>query len=274
MGIVDKVSRGISLTVDSVQILRDNPRLAIFPAAGGASAGLFLLLFLGGGFGLLGALGSDSGLAPLAILFLAYMGSTFLTTLFTAGLVHESREVFRGNEPDLRRGLEAAWEVKLQLLAWAFISATVGIIINMIEQSNSTLGKIIAKIFSVAWTIMTFFVVPVAVFEQSSVGDMFSRSADTVRDTWGEAGVSLIGSKVVGVIVFALLAVVSLLVSGLLDAVINAGGLLFLLLVVSAVAAYLVVSTTQGIIRTSLYVYATEGTVASSFDENDLETLG
>lgn len=267
MGFMGRLRRGISLTKNSLAVLVAHPKLMVFPLLAGAAALVFLAAFLGSVYGAIGI--PTDEVTGLGILFVAYLVSTFLATFFTAALVHESRQVFAGNAPDLGRGVGAAWNVKGQLFVWALISATVGVILNLIQRSDSWIARILAGLFSVAWTVMTFFVVPVVVFERTSTVGMFSRSANTFKQTWGETGISLVGTKVVGLLIV-------LLVGGAAVGVFSATGLpsvAVALAVAGVVLAYLVVATAQGIIRTSLYVYATEGKTPAEFGEQDLARL-
>ncbi len=172
--------------------------------------------------------------------------------------------------------MAAAWEMKAELAVWAVISAVVGVVLRSIERSDSALSRIIAGIFALGWTITTFLIIPVIVFEDGSIKEMFSKSAGTFRDTWGETFSSTLD---IGLIQFALWIVgMALVFAG--------GGLLFTVLpgvgttsvIVGAigltVSVYLVGQTVQGIAKTALYVYAAEGQVPSEFEDFEFETLG
>jgi len=269
MGYFGRLKRGFTLTVDSVKVLIHYPKLMLFPLLGGISAIGFLAVFLGSVFGFSEPLAGEPGNVEYAILFGVYLITTFITVIFTAGLVHETRKVYRGNAPSIQRGLGAAWDVKVQLFVWALISATIGVLINMIENSDSRIARIFAAIFSVAWTVLTFFIVPVVVFEKESTVGMFKRSGETFKSTWGETGVSLFATSLVGILVFLLFGGSIIGVGVFIESVevVIAG------FVIGVVVFYLVSSTTKGIIRTTLYMYAAGGTTPHEFDNIDINSI-
>jgi len=277
MAIFDRFRTGIALTRDSVSVMRDNPRLLLFPVVSGVAAAAFLGTFLGITFGVfaldLGSVSETMGqaflVALVAGLALVYLGTTFITSFFTAALVHQVRAVLAGDDPSLRAGISGAWQAKGPLLAWSVISATVGLVLNAIENSDSKVGQLLSLVFGVAWTLLTFFVIPVIVFEEPSIRGMFERSAATFRDTWGETSITL-----GGVSVLAWLAAVPFAAGGYYLWSQTAFEFVGIgLFVVGVLVATLLANTLQGIIKTTLYLYATEGTQAEEFSDIDFEKL-
>jgi hypothetical protein len=265
MGLISRLKMGITLTKDSLSVMRHNPKLAVFPLVSAVTALIFLGTFLGTVFGL--GLTNPEG-AGLIVLFVVYLGSTFISTFFAAGLVHETRDAIKhGSEPSLRAGMAGAWEAKGPIFVWSVISATVSILINMLESSDSLPARILATLFSIGWAVLTFFVVPVIVFEKPGVGEMFKQSGRTFKQTWGETAISLIGVRLI-----AFLFVVPFLVLGVVlfgtSPLAGIG-----LILVGVLTGFLVGQTLQGIIKTALYIYATEGSRPEEFDNVDFEGL-
>lgn len=265
MGIFDRISQGFTLLVDSLRLLRHNPRLLLFPLIGGIAGLSFLVLFLGITFG---ALTTEPEGAIIVGLFLAYIPMTFVSAFFTAGLVHQSRRAMGGGEVSIRAGLAGAWQVKGKLLIWALIAATVGAILNGMQDSSSRTSSGLGALFGIAWTLMTFFVVPVIVFERTSVFGMFSRSASTFKETWGETPISLGGVQLVNLVVALPFVVPGFLLLEAGSIPLGVG-----LVVVGVAMAFLVSQTLQGVVKTALYVYATEGTTPREFDNVDFDKL-
>jgi hypothetical protein len=265
MQLLRRLKTGFVLTKDSLLVMRHNPELFLFPAVSGLAGLGFLVVFLGVTFGLLAA--SLDALA-LVGLFVTYLVLTFVSSFFAAAMVHQTREVLAGSDASLREGMAAAWEVKGSLLVWSLISATVGILINAIENSDSRLGRLVGAVFGVAWTLMTFFVVPVIVFERVSTKEMFTRSAGTFKQTWGETPISLLGINVVSAVVALPFALPGIY---LFDAgfVLTGIGLLF----VGALLSFLIAQTLQGVVKTTLYLYASDGTRPEEFDNVDFDGL-
>lgn len=264
MGILDRISRGITLTIDSIHVLRHHPRLMVFPLISAITGILFLGIFLGVTFGAM-RIAPEGGV--LLVLFLVYLVLTFVTTFFTAGLVHQTRHVLDGGEPTLSAGVDAAWSVKTRLFVWALIAATIGLIINGMENSDSRGSRVLGSIFGVAWTLLTFFIIPVIVFEKTSVKGMFSRSVGTFKQTWGETPISLIGVQLISILVGIPLFFIGFIALSA-NTVIGIG-----LILVGVLVAFLVAQTLEGIIKTTLYLYATEGKRPPEFDNVDFDQL-
>lgn len=265
MRFFDRFKTGLVLTKDSLFLMRHNPKLGLFPLVSGISGLLFLTLFLGITFGI-ATFSPD--IVTAAALFIVYLGLTFISTFFTAGLVHQTRQILEGNEPSLKKGLKGAWQVKKPLLVWAFISATISIVINIVENSDSRAARFFGVIFGVAWTLMTFFVVPTIVFEKPSTRQMFKKSANTFKQTWGETPISLIGvqiSSILTLMVFAIPAALLFYTGLVLPAV--------ALILVGVLASFLVGQTLQGVVKTTLYIYASTGKSPEEFDNIDFDQL-
>src|SRR5581483_11173043 len=98
-------------------------------------------------------------------------------------------------------GFRAAMARLPQIFAWALVSATVGVLLKVIENAHERVGAIIADLLGLAWSIMTFFVVPVLVVERVGPVDAVKRSISLLRETWGEA---LVGRAGLGFILFLL----------------------------------------------------------------------
>lgn len=242
----------------SVSILRGHPKLAVFPVLSGVFGLVFLALVL---TPMLGVLALDSGetatlVAGVAVVATLYLGTAFITAFFTAALVHQTRAVLDGAEPSLRDGISGAWEVKGPLFIWAFISATVGVVLDAIAESDSTVGQVLSAVFGIAWTLLTFFVIPVIVFEKPSVKAMFERSAGLFKETFGETPISLFGVNVL-----AILVALPVLAPGAYFLFVAERAVVGLpLFVVGVLIGQLLSSTLRGIVKTALYVYSTEGT--------------
>lgn len=267
MGLLTRIKTGLALTKDSIVLIRHNPKLMVFPLVGGAAGLAFLGIFLGITFGFIDI--QESGSVTIyALLFVVYLGLTFISSFFAAGLVHQTREAFAGREPSLRAGLTAAWDEKWPILAWSVIAATVGVILNSLESSDSLPAQILGALFSVAWSVLTFFVIPVIVFERVSTVEMFKRSGQTFKETWGETAISLIGVQLVPLVIVipavalgAVLILSELVITGIAVILV---GILF---------AFLLAQTLQGVVKTALYFYAAEGTKPAEFANVDFDKL-
>jgi hypothetical protein len=274
MGIVARLKTGFGMARRSVRVLRAHPRLLAFPLLGGISGVAFVATLFGGLF-VTGSLLRDPGPALFGALFVAYLVETFVASFFSASLVAATREAFHGNDPRVRAALATAWNRKRTLLAWSLIAAVVGVLIKAIESQDNLVGQLVAGLFTVAWSVMTYFVVPVIVFREPSVRELFEESAGTFKDTWGES-IGAMGTVDIATVLLAVLgaglgAVMFVATAGLGDLQLAATALVGGTAVVFALVAGKAIS---GVAKTALYVYATEQTAPEHFDDMDFGDMG
>jgi hypothetical protein len=205
---------------------------------------------------------------PLAyvLLFAFYFVNYFVIVFFNSALISCAIVRFYGGDATVSGGLSAAMARLPQIAGWALVSATVGVILKLIESRSERVGQIAAGLLGAAWTIVTYFVVPVLVVERVGPITAVQRSFAILKKTWGE---SITANFSIGLVVF-LATIVSIVpaVIGLAlgtTATIIAGIAVtaVLLIVVSLVSAAL-----HTIIVAALYLYAAEGKVPQQFDEN------
>jgi hypothetical protein len=271
MGIFRRLKMGWRLTMDSVRVLRKEPSLAAFPIISALAGIAFLTLILGGSFVFTGF---ESQAVTYGTLFVLYVALTFVASFFNAAMVYNAREVFEGGSPTLKEGMAAAWRHKTTLFGWAVVAATVGLVLRAIESNDNLVARIAAMFFSVAWSIITYFIVPVIVFEDVGFVEMFKRSGATFKETWGEtaganfgiglitAGLTLLGLAIAAVAFFALGGSGAGMVVGI---AIGAAVVLTMFVVGSALGA---------IAKTALYYYATEGKRPTEFENVDFASGG
>ncbi|ACV11910.1 conserved hypothetical protein [Halorhabdus utahensis DSM 12940] len=274
MGVIKRLMIGFGMARRSVRVLRTHPKLLVFPLIGGLS-GLAFLATLFGSLVFTGPFFEVPGPAIFVALFVAYLVETFIASFFTAALVVATRTAFRGDEPSIRAALAAAWQRKLPLLVWSVVAAIVGVILRAIESEDNLVAHLLAAVFAVAWSVMTYFVVPVIVFRDPSITELFKESARTFKDTWGES-IGAMGAIDVVTVLLALGGVVL----GAITYVATAGlGTVQLVATLSVggtavVIGLLVGKALSGIAKTALYVYATEHTAPKHFEDMDFGELG
>ncbi len=159
----------------------------------------------------------------------------------------------------------AAREKLAPIAVWAAIAATVGLILRTLEERAGFLARIVISIVGVAWSAITFFVVPVILFEPVGAPDAVKRSASIFRQRWGE---SLVGSAGISLAMFVL-AIPIILLAIVLGALSMPLGILVGVLGVGLLAA--IGATLSGIFNAALYRFATTGEAASPFQPSDLK---
>lgn len=277
----ERLQRSFEMARASWAVLRADKKLALFPTVSAVAVLFVLAGFVGPlvGLHLTGkidlSLDAD-GRPPVwvyPVTFAYYFCNYFVIVFCNAALVSCALMRFNGQQPTLGDGFRAAFERLPQIAAWAFVSATVGLILKVVENANEKVGQFVAAILGTAWTVMTFFVVPVLVVEKTGPLDAVARSVSILKKTWGEA---LAGS--VGLGLFKLLLIlpgVLLLVAGIalasmvqpaaLGLVVVGAAVLYLLGAAAAVAAL------DTIYLTALYQYAAFDRVPGGFSREAIE---
>src|SRR5882724_10286722 len=98
---------------------------------------------------------------PYMGMFLFYLANYFVVIFFNTALIHAATIRLRGGDPTLSDGLGFAWENVGRILQWAAVAATVGMILRAIEERVGWLGRFIIALVGAAWTVATYFVIPV-----------------------------------------------------------------------------------------------------------------
>ncbi len=197
-------------------------------------------------------------------LFAFYFVTYFIGIFFNAAVVGAATIRLEGGDPTVGDGLRLAWSKKGKIAGWAAVSATVGLILRMLEERAGFLGRIVTAIVGAAWGAITFFVVPVLLYEPVGVGQGIKRSASIFKQRWGE---TFVGAGSIGLAMF-LLAIPIALVTAALGALALPLGVAFGIL---AFGLLIAVSTAlSGIFNSALYRFATSGQAPGRFDEADL----
>jgi hypothetical protein len=273
-----RLAASFALARSSWNVLCTEKKLLIFPVLSGIGCMLVTLSF-GLPFlldpQLLRFLDQEKGgempLWAWAVIFAFYFCNYFVIIFCNAALISCALIRFNGGEPTIGDGLSMANKRLPQILAWSLVSATVGLLLKMIENAHEKAGEIISGLLGLAWSVLTFFVVPVLVVEQVGPFEAIRRSTAILRKTWGEA---LVGNVGLSLFVFLLtLPFIILLVGGIfLCFSAPAAGIP---VVVLAVLGLLLVSTISsalnGIYLAALYQYAASGAVPVGFERGTIE---
>jgi hypothetical protein len=262
---MDRIERAFRLLRASWEVLKQDRELVVLPVI----SGVITLVIAGSFFAAAwGAGGITEGENPnaLSYVFLAlfYFCAYLVGIFFNAAVVAAATIRLQGGNPTVQDGLKAARAKLGSIVGWAAIAATVGLVLRTLEEKAGFLGRIVISIIGVAWTAVTFFVVPVILFEEAGATDAIKRSATIFKQRWGE---TLVGTGGIGLAMFLLsipVIVVAVLVGmvsvplGILVGIVGIGGL-------AAMGA-----TLSGIFNAALYRFATTGEAAPPFEASDL----
>jgi hypothetical protein len=261
----ESIGRSFTLVKTSWDILMQDKKLLAFPILSGIVSLIVLATFVLPLF-LAGSIAAGSSVIFYGTLFLFYLVSYFVVIFFNTALITCVNAKLNGRTMSVTEGLSAAARHLPSIFAWALISATVGLILHLLQERAGIVGQIVISIIGGAWGLVTFFVVPVLVLEDKGVVDSVKESVALVRKTWGESIVGA-GSIMMVFFVIGILAFLGLLATMFLgNAVIF--GLALVAFLILVVALVIIASAMQGIFVTALYSYAKTGTVPSAFDRD------
>ncbi len=209
---MDRFSRGWRITMNSFRVLAQNKQLILFPMLSGLSLLLIIGSFFLGAVGLFGwdldrADPKNQGIIYL-VLFAFYVINYFVVVFFNMALMHCTRLYFKGEEVTLRAGLAFSLSRLGVIFSWSLIAGTVGVVLRAIQQESGIIGKILAAVIGVVWSVATFFVVPVLAYENLGPLAAIRRSSQLMKAKWGE---SLSGTFSFGLIQFIAMLLIGLL---------------------------------------------------------------
>jgi hypothetical protein len=267
---MSRIQNSLALAKSSWQVRRDDKQLTMLPLFSLLTTlAVAVVVLLPIGLIARDGSGGYSGSKPLVWVlgFLGAVAFTFIVVFFNAALVFAANSRFQGQSVSVSEAIHAARERAHVLLPWAVVSATVSVVLRAVEQRGGIIGRIVGSIAGMAWSVVTFLVLPVLVFEGLGPIEAVKRSGELFKTTWGEnlmtnAGIGLIG--LFAVIGGALPLILFLAIGGPV-AVLGIG-----LFVLWCVTVMLVSSTLTGIFQTALYRYAT-GAPVPGFEPGELQ---
>ncbi len=277
------ISRGWRLFKLSAKIILEDKKLIVFPLLSGIFS-VLLLIGMIAPFIIVGLVSTASeGAGNLLIwplLFVYYFATAFLSIFFNVALVHSLKSKLEGKDSSVGQSLGFAVSRFLVIAEWAVISAIVGIILRAIERASgrNIIGRLIASliagILGAAWSILTFFVIPVLVYENLGVVATLRKSAETFRNTWGEVVGAGVGSGFVFTLIFLLWFVIFIVFTVVLAAVFPLGIILSILIFFAGTMLILLLSRAVASVTTALlYIYASKQVVLPGFTDDELKFM-
>ena len=258
-----RISNSFALVKASARVLQLDKELMVFPLMSGIATLLVIASFITPIF-LVGPEVFDSenpSYLAYVLGFLFYLVQYTVIFFFNAALVGAALIRLDGGDPTVSDGLAIASKRMGSIIGYAAIAATVGMILRAISERSGLVGKIVAGLMGMAWTLTTYLTVPILVTKDIGPIDAVKESAKIFKRTWGEqvignfgmgAAVMLIGLAWTAVSVVLIVAMASL---GMGLSILAAVGIMVLGYVVLALWA----SALNGIYTAALYRYAMTG---------------
>lgn len=272
---MSRTATGWSLAKASWAVLRADRSLAIFPALSILCVAVGLLVVSSIGVAVANA---TKPWVVVPFLIVALYVATFLVVYFNVALAGAARLSIEGRDTRLRDGLVVAQERRGRIAEWALLQLGLGLLISVVGSllgggnGRSPATTVASALAGAAWSIASFFVIPVLALEGLGPRAALKRSVALVRGHWGE---SIVGRVSISSVVF-LVAVVPL--AGIFvgaDALMSVSsglGTAGAAIAVLASAVTVVLGSTLGVIfRVEVYQYATLGKLTGNFAQRDID---
>ena len=267
-----RFARSWALAKASFGVLRSDKELLVFPMISAVAVVLVVASFALPvfGLGLYQGLAGEDGVAPLGyvLAFAFYLVQYFVIFFFNTALVGAAMMRLDGGDPTVADGLRIARGKWPQILGYAAIAATVGLLLRAVEERAGFVGRIVVGLIGVAWTVATFLAVPVLVARDVGPVEAVKESASLLGRTWGE---NLIGNGGLG-LAMMLLNFAVLLVFGGATVLFATNGMAAMAVAAVVVGVLvllglaLVQAALSGIYSAALYRYAVQGDAPAGFD--------
>ncbi|WP_448100075.1 DUF6159 family protein [Luteibacter jiangsuensis] len=276
-----KFARSWSLMKASATILRQDKELMLFPLLAGFASLLVIATFAWPVWALFAHHQADfegqrQHVSPLFMLvsFLFYFVQYGVVIFFNVALASAALIRLDGGNPTLGDGVRTAMGKLPNIIGYALIAATVGMILRALQERLGFVGRIVAGMLGFGWTVATFLVVPVLAAQDVGPVDAVKRSTSLLRQTWGEnlignAGIGLAGGILTFCLIFA---------SGVLFFAAAATHSVALMVIVGVVAVIALIALSlfqtamHGVYSAALYRFAEEGDPGQGFDRALLES--
>jgi len=268
-----RIENSFNLMGASWEVLKKDKEILFIPVISGITMMMLVASFLFPVFlvqdpALIQRLMQEDTDSFMVMSFVFYFLSYLIIIFFNSVIVACATIRMDGGDPTVLDGINVACSRIFKIILWALVSASVGIILRMIQGRSNFIGRAVTGLLGMAWSAASYLVVPILVNENKGPFRALGDSVELLKKTWGEG---LIGTFSFG-LVFTLLSLPAVL---FVIAGTYSGKGMLALIALGAAAVYLVVlsvfqSALQGIFQTALYQFARFGNVPWGFREEQL----
>ena len=262
------VTNSYAVFRESFLILRKNKAMLTFPILSGIACVIAILSFVSPAI-----LAIDSlGLFSLLLLFVCYLFIYFICAFFSSAMIISASLRLKGGKPSVLDAIKIAGKNIGHILSWALFSATVGVVLELIDKIIGKRFDFLTSILGAVWSLATFFVIPVMVFENKTPLNAMKESAALFKKRWGETITGWVG---IGLPMILLWLLGLLLLAGatkiLPDTIFLSLLSFFITYTVSLMILY---NALNSIYVAALYHFATTGEVRGGYSAETIRNAG
>ncbi len=282
LGFVGRVQNAWCLMKDSFAILWADMTLLLLPLISSISALMVLVVFAVPTTIFYMAhpqLYSKEGIdhpVHYVIAFAFYFINYTVIIFFNAAMVACVSARMQGQVCSVKEGLQTAFSRLPAILGWAAMSATVGLLLDIIDRAlrerSAFLANLVRSLLGAAWTLIAFLALPTLVIEKVGPITALKSSIQLLKQTWGEQIVGNVGFSVI----FSLLIIPGfmLFIAGIVMGAASNSVLVSALFICGAVLYFIIMalaqSATRIVYQTALYFYAHDGFAPQGFSSESL----
>ncbi len=195
---------------------------------------------------------------------------------FAGAISHAAFQRFDGQNPTFSEATEAANRRIVALVNFSGLQATVGIILNILEDRLPFAGKIAVWLTGAAWGVASMFAIPLIMDKgERNPFKVVKTSAQTFLSIWQESifvGISLGVIGIIATITIMFFAVGSFVLAAMLSSVTLTvvGGVIFVAGIATIVVA---TQALQSVVMTAAYYYASRRKLPAGFDEELVRSM-
>lgn len=273
---MSRIRRGWELTKQSWAVVKRDRSLMVFPVVAGLGGLVLAVLFGGGGYALYDSTGSEP--VMIAVLVVGAYFVILVSVFCNVALSSCAARSLEGRDTTASEGFTAARARLGPIAGWSLLALVVGGLISLVqsllrEGAGQLVAALVGGLANMAWSVATFFVVPVIALEGLGPGGSLKRSLAVVRERWGE-GVA--GSFAIGGLIFLLAFLPGVALFALGVAISSSVPLLAAVLIVLGIAVFVIGAVVQtalmAIFKVALYRFATEDRVLADYTRDEMET--
>lgn len=265
------IKRSFALLRSSKKVFAINRALIYYPFVAALSTVVLIILFAAPFVANVAGLrdtvfsnaSKESEWAVIAAGVLFVYCATWITVFVNSAFYIAADAALEGRVTPMKEAFAEAWNHRSVITRWTLLTATVGLILRLIEDRANWIASLVARVIGTAWSLATVFVVPVLVTRDMGPVESVKYSAGLFKKTWGE---KVVADVSIGAVLFLSAILLCLIPFAVLVAVTATGSQVWPLVVGAGVVAFVAVvfliayyTALQTVFTAALYRYADTG---------------